>query len=208
MIDEIKKIKLEELNNQKAQYEEKINAIKQRLNLIHSKLFELEFEKSNGITIRDNFSFLEKWITKRKDYKKFKAQSKRLSELPKLISEVKSELEAETKKVEHEIEVAGVNAGLNEIWQKINFIENAKTLYEIGITPIDAIELLESKGIQPVLSESDKFVSSHPRDYSSKSSLIGVHKTKYVPTDNMIKSSKDSNAKLKKTITINGVEYE
>ena len=60
MIDEIKKIKLEELNNQKAQYEEKINAIKQRLNLIHSKLFELEFEKSNGITIRDNFSFLEK----------------------------------------------------------------------------------------------------------------------------------------------------
>lgn len=208
MIDEIKKIKLEELNNQKAQYEEKINAIKQRLNLIHSKLFELEFEKSNGITIRDSFSFLEKWITKRKDYKKFKAQSKRLSELPKLISEVKSELEAETKKVEHEIEVAGVNAGLNEIWQKINFIENAKTLYEIGITPIDAIELLESKGIQPVLSESDKFVSSHPRDYSSKSSLIGVHKTKYVPTDNMIKSSKDSNAELKKTITINGVEYE
>ena len=92
MIDEVKKIKIEELNNQKVQYEEKENTIMQRLKTIRSELWKLEYEQSNGITIRDNFSFLEKWITRRNDYKKFKAQSKRISELPKLISKVKREL--------------------------------------------------------------------------------------------------------------------
>ena len=205
MIDEVKKIKLEELNNQKVQYEEKENTIKQRFYTIRSKLWELEWEQSNGITIRNDFSFLEKWITRRSDYKKFKAQSKRFSELPKLISKVKSELDEEEESVEHELETSGIKANLREIRQKMSLIEDARTLYEIGITPTDAIELLESQGIQPVLTETDKCVFSHPRDYSSKSSLIGVHKTKYAPTANMIKSAKDSNVEYKKSITINGV---
>ena len=208
MIDEVKKIKIEELNNQKVQYEEKENTIMQRLKTIRSELWKLEYEQSNGITIRDNFSFLEKWITRRNDYKKFKAQSKRISELPKLISKVKSELDEEDQNVKHELEISGINAKLREIRQKISLIENAKTLYEMGITPIDAMELLESNGIQPVLSESDKCVFSHPRNYSSKSSLIGVHKTKYSPTANMIKSAKDSKVEYKKRITINEIEYE
>ncbi len=208
MIDEVKKIKLEELNNQKVQYEEKENTIKQRLNTIRSKLWNLEWEQSNGITIRNDFSFLEKWITRRSDYKKFKAQFKRFSELPKLISKVKSELDEEDERVEHELEKSGIKANLREIRQKMSLIEDARTLYEIGITPTDAIELLESNGIQPILSETDKCVFSHPRDYSSKSSLIGVHKTKYAPTANMIKSAKASNVEYKKNIMINGVEYE
>ena len=208
MVDEVKQIKLEELNNQKVQYEEKEENIKQKLRTIRSELWQLEYEKSRGITIRDNFSFLEKWITRRNAYKKFKAQSKRFSELPKLISKVKSELDEETQRVEHELEASGVNSKLREIVEKISFIENAKTLYEIGITPTDAIKLLEENGIQPVLSESDKQIVLHPRDYSSKSSLIGVHKTKYPPTANMIKSAKDSNVEYKTSITINGTEYE
>lgn len=182
------------------QYEEKENTIKQRLNTIYSKLWNLEWEQSNGITIRNNFSFLEKWITRRSDYKKFKAQSKRFSELPKLISKVKSELDEEDERVEQELETSGINAKLVEIGQEMSLIEHAKTLYEIGITPTDAIELLESNGIRPVLSESDKSVFLHPRDYSSKSSLIGVHKTKYAPTANMIKSAKDSNVEYKKIL--------
>ena len=208
MIDEVKKIKLEELNNQKVQYEEKEKTIRQKLDAMRSELLELEWENSNGITIKSNFSFLEKWITRRSDYKKFKAQSKRLAELPKLISKAKSELDEERQRVEHELETSGINAKLGEIEEKMHFIEEARTLYEIGIKPTDAIELLESKGIPPVLSESDKCIFSHPRDYSSKSSLIGVHKTKYSPTSNMIKSAKDSNVEYKKSITINGVEYE
>lgn len=208
MLEEVKKIKLEELNKQKSEYDEKKAIISQTLNEIHRKLCHLEEEQLTGITIRNDFSFFEKWITRRNDYKKFKAQSKRFSELPKLISKAKSELTEERTRVEHELETSGISAKLKQIRQKINLIEDAATLYEIGITPTDAIKLLESNGIQPVLSEADKNVFSHPRDYSSKSSLIGVHKTKYAPTANMIKSAKDANVNYKRSITINAVEYE
>lgn len=208
MIEEVKKIKLEELNNQKVKYEEKERSITQGLDPIHNRLCDLEWEQSEGITIRGDFSFIEKWITRRYEYKKFKAQSKRLSELPKLISEVKRELDEAREMVKQELETSGISAKLKEIKQKIKLIEDASTLYEMGIAPTDAIELLESKGIQPVLSELDRCVFVHPRDYSSKSSLIGVHKTKYPPTANMIKSSKDSNAKGKSSVIINGVKYE
>ena len=208
MIGEVKKIKLEELSKQKAEYVEKKNSISQKLSELRSKLWSLQGEQSRGITIRSDFSFFEKWITRRSEYKRFKAQSKRFFELPKLISEVKSELAEEDTRVEDELEKLGIYTKLQEIAQKMNLIENAKTLYEIGITPTEAIELLESKGVEPVLSESDKGIFLHPRDYSSKSALIGVHKTKYAPTANMIKSSKDSNVEYKKSIIINGVKYE
>ena len=208
MIEEVKKIKLEELNKQKAEYDDKKNSISQKLSELCSKLWSLQGEQSRGITVRGDFSFFEKWITRRYEYKRFKAQSKRFSELPKLIIEAETELSEEESRVEEELEKTGIYAKLQEIGQRINLIENAKTLYEIGITPTDAIELLEGNGIQPVLSESDKGIFSHPRDYSSKSALIGVHKTKYAPTANMIRSSKDSNVEYKKSITINGVEYE
>ena len=208
MLEEIKKIKLEELNKEKVKYDEKRDAIKQRLNEIRDNLWQLQGEQSRGLTVRDDFSFIEKWIFRRKEYKKFKEQSERFYKLPILIDKVKSQLDEENKRVEQELEASGIYAKLNEINQSINSLKNAKTLFEIGITPIDAIKLLENNGIQPVLSESDKNVFVHPIDYSSKSSLIGVHKTKYAPTANMIKSAKDSNVEYKKNVTLNGVEYE
>ena len=208
MLEEIKKIKLEELNKEKVKYDEKRDAIKQRLNEIRDNLWQLQGEQSRGLTVRDDFSFIEKWIFRRKEYKKFKEQSERFYKLPILIDKVKSQLNEENKRVEQELEASGIYAKLNEINQSINSLKNAKTLFEIGITPIDAIKLLENNGIQPVLSESDKNVFVHPIDYSSKSSLIGVHKTKCAPTANMIKSAKDSNVEYKKNVTLNGVEYE
>lgn len=209
MIDEVKKIKLEELNKQKQQYEEKQDSIVGQKSVeLSIKLAELKTAQSTAITVSGNFSFFEKWITKRYEYKRFKEQSKRVSELPQLISQVESEILQESERVNHELETSGITKNLREIEQQIDFVEQAKTLYDLGITPTEAIVFLENNGIQPVLSESDKILSSHPKDYSTKSSLIGVHKTKYAPTANKIKSAKDANVEYKKDVTINGVEYE
>lgn len=208
MLDEIKEIKLRELNEQQSLYEKKEESIKQKLNIMQRQLKELESEQSNGIAIKDKFSFIEKFITKREDYKKFKIQCKRYSELPKIISEVKIELDAEEKRVESELERSGITSNLEKTRRQISSVENARTLYDMGIKPTDAMQFLEDRGIQPVLSESDKCETLHPVNYSSKASLIGVHKTRYAPTDNIIKSAKDANADLKDVITVNGVRYD
>lgn len=201
MIEEVKKIKLEDLGKEKVNYE---NTISQHLDKLYQQLYRLQDEQTKGLTVRSNFSFIEKYITKRREYRKFKEQSKKLSELPTLISNTKSALTEEKSKLEK----SGVYSNLKEVCKKIDLIKNAQTLYDIGITPIDAIKLLESNGIQPLLSEADKVTTIHPRDYSSKSSLIGVHKTQYAPKANMIKSVKDANVEYPSTVTLNGVRYE
>lgn len=208
MIDEIKRMKLEELKKQKEEYYEQKRNIKQNYYKIYDQLFNLKSEQSRGITVRDNFSLLEKLITRRREYKRFKAQSRRFSELPKLISKAESELEEEEKKVKIELEKRGITAKEREIASESGTIMHAKTLSEMGITPIEAMEFLESKGIQPVLSEADKNLTRNPRDYSSKSSLIGVHKGGHAPVNNILSSAKDAGAKLKWKIRINGIEYE
>lgn len=208
MLEEVKKIKLEELNKEKIQYEGKRDIINQQVEQLYEQLWQLQSEQNRGLTVKSNFSFLEKLVTRRREYKKFKEQSKRFYELPTLISKVENELAEEKQQVNQELETSGISAKLEEITQSISSLENAQTLWEIGITPIEAMELLENNGLQPVLSESDKNITVHPRDYSSKSSLIGVHKTKYAPTANMIKSAKDANVEYQSKITLNGVEYE
>ena len=208
MIEELKKIKLEELNKQKFEYEEKVSSIKQKSNDISVRLYNLQTELSTGLTVTKHFSIWEKLFTKRYEYKRFKEQSKRLREIPSLINSLDIELHKENQKIDEELKETGISTKLKEVTNEINLVENSKTLYDIGLTPIDAIKFLENHGIQPVLSEADKVIIPHKRNYSSKSALIGVHKTKYAPTGNIIKSSKDSNAEYKKTVMLNNKEYQ
>lgn len=204
MFGEVQKIKLEELNRQEKQYNEKVRSLRVRQDEIMQELWRLKREQDKGITIRDDFTLFEKWMTRRRQYKEFKAQTKRIAELPVLISEMERKLEEATQELEKSEEYVK----LNEIQNKISSVKEARTLYEMGITPMEAIELLERNGMQPVLSETDQCIDLHPRDYSSKSSLIGVHKTNHSPTANQMKSAKDANVEYTKSITINGVQYE
>ena len=208
MIEEIKRIKLEEFNSRRVVLEEKETEIRKKLQEMNIELWSLEWEQSKGITVRSEFSFFEKFVTKRSQYKKFKMQSKRFSEVTKLIEELKKQIKLEEVNVEQELEDSGISAEWREIKQNIELFEGAQTLYEIGFSPIDAIKFLESKGITPVLTEADKVPYSHPRDYSVKSSLIGVHKTKYIPIGSMIRTAKDSHAEIQKEVTLNGKTYK
>lgn len=208
MIDAVKEILLRQLSEQQEEYRKERESYRKKVNELNDEYTRLKYEQSKRITVRDDFSFFERWFTRRREYKMVKERSKRLSKLPQLIIEIKANLDKEHTKAEDEIKKSGIEANIREIEGKIWKIEEAKTLWEMELSPTEAIELLEREGIQPVLSESDKTIFSHSRDYSSKSSLIGVHKTKYPPTANMIRTSKDSNVEERKKITINGVEYE
>ncbi len=208
MIEEVKRIKLDELNKKKIAYEKKLEEIKRKMIDLQRDLEILKKESPKGITVRSSFTFWQRHITKRKEYLEYKRQSERVNKYDVLIKKTQNELDKEQKRVEDEINDLEIYEKLKEIEDKKNTIEKEKTLYGMGITPIEAIKLLEENGIQPVLSEADKVEFIHPRNYSSKEALIGVHKTRYAPTANCIKSAKDAKAENKEKVIINGVEYE
>lgn len=208
MLDEIRAIKLEELNRQKEENDAKISEAKKKYFEMKTQLWNLEYELSRGITVRGNFSFLDKLFSRRREYKRYKEQEKRMAELPEIISKLNDDLDAENARVDRELEADGTYADFSRISASIETVSRARNLLDLGVTPLEAIQILESRGIEPVLTEADKIPSKHPRNYSSKSSLIGVHKTKYPPTANIIKSAKDAKVQFSDTVEINGVTYE
>ena len=195
MIEEVRRVKLEELNKQAGLYEEEKNTIennygleeiRNKLDGLKADLFVLDWDFAVGTP----------------EYEL------RAAELSRLISETEKELNEAATRANQETGIGEITKKLEEIKRQIAAITQAQTLYEIGITPVEAVELLESNGIEPVLSEADKVVFQHPRDYSSKSSLIAVHKTRFAPTENRIKTSKEADAQEKSAVHINGTWYE
>lgn len=91
--------------------------------------------------------------------------------------------------------------------EKLKKISEAKTIRELGITPLDAIQILESNGMVPILDESDMYINENPRDYSSTKALIGVHKTNYAPRDNKIITTRETDRRFDSSITIKGKKY-
>lgn len=206
MIKEIKRIKLEELEKQKKELKEQEESIKSSLKVLEEKLEQLKKEQSNYNSLTNNFNFLERTITKRKDYKEYLEQLKKYNELFEKINLTDIELFNEKDNVKNKC--LGIEKELDNIELQVNKINEAITLNDLGLSLIEAFNFLEKNGVQPILSEEDKVVYDNPRNYTSKSSLIGVHKTRYIPENNMIRTAKDSNVKEKRKITLNGVNYE
>ena len=206
MISEIKRIKLEELDKRKKELKEQEESIKSSLKVLEEKLEQLKKEQSNYNSLTKNFNFLERTITKRKDYKEYLEQLKKYNELFEKINRTDIELFNEKDNVKNKC--LGIEKNLEDIELQVNKINEARTLNDLGLSLIEAFNFLEKNGVQPVLTEEDKVVYDNPRNYTSKSSLIGVHKTRYIPENNMIRTAKDSNVKEKRKITLNGVNYE
>lgn len=210
MIEDVKRIKFEELNRKKSEIKEQIAVVEKGLNDKQEKLDRLydEQESSKIALVERKFTFVEKFFTRRKEYKKITEKHKRDKELPDLIVKLEQDVSEERDRANKILDERGISKQLESINKQLDIIESAKTMPDLGITPIEALQLLEKNGIQPVLTEADKELAVNPRNYTSKSSLIGVHKTDYFPTSNMIKSSKDSNVEYSKEVEIDGTKYQ
>lgn len=96
-----------------------------------------------------------------------------------------------------------------ELEKKIDSIEKANSLKELGLTFEEAIELLKNNEKDIILSEEDKkgFCEMNTK-LKDKRDFVCVHKTNYIPTDNRIKTAKEANVILKTNVDINGEEQE
>ncbi len=207
MFDDVRRIRLEEINKTLTPLVAQRDAALNPIFDLDGQISMLQIQHEYETVPVKNFSFLQKHLTRRQEYKRYTEKVAEYEGLPGRISQLSATRLAEIARIQKELEDSGVTAQINDLSEQLRTAEGAKTILELGITPLQAIEILKTNGIAPVLTESDKAIFVHPRDYSSKDSLITVHKTKYAPTDSVIRTAKDSNAQVTKEITINGVSY-
>ena len=200
MFEHVKKIMLDELYEEKKECDDEYS----ELRLLRADLVPLTIKSESALALEMNFSFFEKFFTKRKEYRQYKSKIKEVSEVSKKIQDLKSKIDRETERLRS----TGITSRFDEVMQKIEIVTESSSLCDLGISPIEAIQILEKNGIQPILTEADMVVSPHESSYDTKSSLICVHKTHYPPSSNMIKSARDSKVKRTKSIEVNGKTYE
>ena len=198
MINEVKSLIL-------SMNQDEILNITQRKQKICAELVRREKEveelkrQSNKPTIQ--FSFFQRVFTKRKEYRNLKL-------LPEKIRVLEGIIETERAKVESELKDFGIDKRLDELRVREQRIKEANTLHDLGIHPVKAVELLERTGIQPILTTDDKVESKIESDFSDLSSLVFVHKTRYLPENSEIKTTNNAGAQHKYTVNIDGVNYD
>lgn len=203
MIEEVKKILVEDLQ---LKYDMFDKELKEKMNVIDSlksELWSLE-EKTQYPVVIKHFSFIQRVLTKRNEYKNYKTEEEQYNHDSKKAEEIRAKISI----LEKELKELKLNEKVQNAQSRLDEAKSAKIIKELGLDVFSAIKLLNSRGIPIVLTEADKVVTEVETDYSSKSTLIGVHKTRFAPVGSIIKTAKDAKAMKKQTITINNQEFE
>ena len=202
MFDLVQSIKLEQLKkqyealmNQKSPESIKEETLRIEIMNLRDQQDELGFESKK-------FSLLEK-LFKLKEYRSYIQTQNTFNAIAKKIAQT----EQEYPKALHEYQTSEFFEEKKSLEAIIEATKNAKTLHDLGVSIEEAIALLESLGLPVVLNESDMGITEHPANYTSKSSLIAVHKTPYMQGNNALKTPKEIGAQKSTSFTINDKVY-
>lgn len=203
MIEQIKKIKLDDLQNELKDVLEKRKDEERKKTELESELVKLEYDSKNPVVYVPKFNFFERLFTRRKEYIEYQKKLNERENIPQRIESVKRQLCEEAQRLSE----SDIYIKYDDIKRQLLEVTNARTLKDLRMSTLSAIKFLEERDIEPVLSKDDKVETDNPRDYFTLNSLIGVHKTQIPPIDSQIKTSKSANVTRKENIVIDGQKY-
>ncbi len=209
MFSDVQKLKLAEIQNNLDCLKAEEQAMHDEVCSLRDKLWALEHQQERGLSGKKQFSVLERLLTKRKAYKRYQNAVAELKASPDKITALMSEIEIAEMQTADKIATSGILQKIEEAEKNIWAIEDAVSLAELNITPVDAISLLETNEITPVLDESDRKIFERPREYETKgkAALCAVHKMDIMPENSRLSTLKESGVERTEKIMIDGKEY-
>lgn len=205
MLENLKIILIEEILDKLNRYDELIT----KINELEEKYESLKLPDYQMIlTPRDpksSKSFIYK-VFKNSQYKKdireykikkeeYEAITQKEKQEEKKYYEEKPKIEEEIEKIKKQI----IEENLEEIKEKYKKIKEAKNIKDLGLTIEDVVRLFKEHNIPLVLTDDDQLVENES-DFNKEEDLILVHKTKYHPTNDEIKTLTNSQATATKEV--------
>ena len=214
MIEKIRHLRLQQIES--VLHKTRLDEIEIESKELRKEVLNLNSEigESKKLIPYRKFNWFQKYITKRKEYKQYFEETNSISEtinqLENKITPIYEKLEqlqAEKRKLNEEVNILSAEERIK--WENnLEKCKEAKTLKEMGVGFLDAIEFLEKNNIPVIFTEEDKKIIDQECDYTKLEDLILVHRTNYSPTSSKIKSDKEACATVSSKITLNGKEYE
>ncbi|MBO4726199.1 MAG: hypothetical protein J5598_01185 [Clostridia bacterium] len=213
MFNDVQRLKLREAEEQVARLKEQESAMYDEVRTLKDKLWDLENQERRGLGAyhgKKQFSAFERLVTNRKAYREYQAKLAELKTLPTRIAKLKSEIAIAEMQTSEQIAQSGILQSIEQAQSQGWAVERAQTLAELGMTPVEAIQLLEDNEITPVLDESDNHVFERPREYltKGKAALCAVHKMDIMPTGNKLETLSEAQVEETAKIVLDGQEYE
>ncbi len=219
MFKDVQQLKLKEAEAVLAQLKTTEAAMYDDVRALKDRLWDLEFKlqsmqqrekAATGDFRGKRFSAFERLITKRKTYKVYQNALVELKSLPNKIAALSSEIEIAEMQATDKVATSGILQKIEEAEKNIGAVERAVSLAELNITPTDAISLLETNEITPVLDESDRKIFERPREYETKgkAALCAVHKMDIMPENSRLSTLKEAGVERTEKIMIDDKEYK
>lgn len=208
MFAEVKQFILDELEERKNNVNKEIEGMRNSITQQEKELERLNQEFSESKAVAKRYTFFEKYITKRREYKEYNNKVNMHRKLGDEIILLNMSIMDTQREVEENIKNSGIKERENQIENQIERVKSAKCLHELGVHPLKAVEILKEHGVQPVLTKEDMICADIASDYTSKSDLMAVHKTDYIPIRGKINSPKDANVKYEKVVTLKNQDYK
>lgn len=205
MIEELKKVLLNDLLEQLHNYEEiqeKINKIEEKYNNIKEPEYFDSFEPYHPSAKHGTLFKVFRSGKYKEELRQFQIQKDEYDRLRRKYEEQQDYYDMEKPKLKKEIEELKKQIDeeqLIQIKERIEAIKKAKNLKELGFNFHDLVRIFKDHNIPLVLTEKDHLIQNES-EFDKKSDLVLVHKTAYAPSGDEIKSR--TSAKTPHTTTI------
>ena len=198
------------LRSERQAMQNEVVTLKEQLRSAKARLTKLEWQEKNGMCAfrGKNYSPRERSEIKRREYQAYQTALTELKELTDKVAVLPfqitvAEMEAREKTANH------------KTWQKIQNVQQqmfnlkqATSLAQLGITPAEAVQILESHNISPVLDESDQVIFERPRAYQNVADFIAVHQMQAMPLRNRLISVQEAKVRFTKEVTLDEKTYK
>jgi len=189
MLEDVRRLKLNELENELNQLQQQYAAMFAELNNLNAKLWNLRRYAKKGIKAYDGkkkFTFLERFITARKDYRAYQAALAKLDRLPERIARLNRQVIMAEQQTAKQVASSGIENSIAQIEKEIIMVKNARTLDQLGVSAVEAVTMLQNNGITPYWNEDDYESFKVINEHSNSANLLNLHETVSKVFDNYL----------------------
>ena len=218
MFEKIRNVLVKKAEEDLAQYEKissELEDVERKLSELNNKLLSTTEKINDYHEMRRAkkrlklYSFFEKNVTKRNEYHKDRVKEKQFDENEyEELSKSLPYMEEQIKQLEiKKEELIKKKESIYDIKACLEVLKKAKTIKDLNISFEEIITLLKKEGISFTLGEEDKMTPNNSSDLYDDSNLLLVHKTRYIPRENVVRSGYLNGGMRKVIVNLPGQDF-
>ncbi len=203
MVETLKKILIEPLEREKQEKGEVINSFKNKINDLAS---QMNGQLDKKISIEQDLNNMNRGL------KKF-FYSKKIEQLKNQLDNINKKYEENDNLIlNNKLNIKELEDNIREITSRIELINSASSIGELGYNFEQVVNLFNDNNIDMYFDENDlklyKNIDNSEKELKSLDDLVLIHKTMYIPENNMIKTGFEKGVVKEENFNINGINLK